>query len=451
MQDLKREKAIFLFLKNPLFISDLLKTNYIQYLASQYKVLVFSSVIDEEVSRRLASVGAESIRWTVQNPRLFAVTKFLRTACIREFSKVSSLQFYYGSPAFQNDKRAKLLRWLSAPFARWMTINFFTGLEAFLMGRSRVLEEYCKRYKPSLFVTATPGIQIFDAEIILYGKKIGIPTLATNLSWDNLTSFKCVRSRRPDYLFVWNEVLKEAAMKVHRFPAEKIFITGSMRFDKYFDKSHPLPSREDFLTSKGLNPQYPTLLFASGGRAPRQPEVLAKIISARNQKKIPWVNFLVRPHPFDDPEFYRPLAGEKDISIERLTKANKEFAPGESAKNSFINLKATLAYTEININHKSTISLESFLFDKPVINFMDPAALFQNKHYSDEGSYYYPLIREKAVFVAQNDDDLIAAINSYIKNPTRDSGNRKRVAEKFFAFQDGKSYQRNVDLLSKII
>lgn len=444
-------KTVFLFLKNPLFVSDLLKTNYINYLAEHYRVVVFSAVKDPDVDKRLLSLGVERINWKVQNPRLFAVMKFLRTACIHEFDKVSSLQFYYGSPAFQNDKRAKLLRLLSWPFAPILNNRFFTALELFFMKRSKELNGYVKKYQPSLFITATPGVQVFDAEAVLYGEKLGIPTLSTNISWDNLTSFKCVRIRKPDYLFLWNETLKEAAINIHKFRPEQLFITGSMRFDKYFDNSHPIPSRGEFLNAKGLNPDYPTILFASGGRAPRQPEVFEKILQARKENKIPYVNFLIRPHPFDEAGWYRKFAAEPDVFVERVSEQKNKFSDRGNDSEAFTNLMATLAYSDININHKSTISLESFIYDKPVVNFLDPAAKFQNKHYYDPSSYYYPLIREKAVRLAQDDEDILGAIKEYLADPKKDSANRQKLADQFYAFRDGKSYQRNVDFIEKII
>lgn len=444
-------KTVFLFLKNPLFVADLLKTNYIKYISEKYRVVVFSALNDPDIDKRLADLGVERLIWKTQNSRLFAITKFLRTACIHEFDGVSSLQFYYGSPAFQNDKRARLLRLLSWPFAPILTNKFFTALELFFMRRSAALNEYVKKYQPALFITATPGVQVFDAEAVLYGKKLGIPTLATNISWDNLTSFKCVRIRKPDHLFVWNEVLKEAAVKTHKFRPEQILVTGSMRFDKYFDDSHPIPAREEFLAVKRLNPAHRTILFASGGRAPHQPSVFKKILEMRKTNKIPYVNFLVRPHPLDNPEWYREFLGEPDIFVERLSEPKKRFFPDDSAKESFVNLKATLAYTDININHKSTISLESFIYDKPVINFLDPAAKFQNKHYYDPSSYYYPLIREGSARLVQNDEEMLTAINEYLADPKKDSANRRRVADQFYAFRDGKSYQRNVDFIEKII
>ena len=371
-------KTIFLFLKNSLFISDLLKTNYIKELAKKYRVVVFSSVPDPKI-------GVEHIQWKVQNPKLFSVTKFLRTACLHEFDDVSSLRSYYKSPAFLNFRRAKLARLLSWPFAKLLTVNFFEKLEMFFMGRSKIFEEYCRKYKPALIMVATPGIQVFDAEAILLGRKYGIPTLATNLSWDNLTSFKCVRFRRPDYIFVWNEVLKEAAIRIHNVSPDRVFVAGSMRFDRYFDKSYQLPSREEFLKSKGLNPKHKTILFATGGRSPSQRGFLEKILDARSRGDIEYTNILIRPHPFDVYDNYLEASKAPGVYLDKPVK--------EMSREDFINLKATLAYTDLNINYKSTISLESFLFDKPVINFIDPVLPFQNNAYFDETSYYHPPIR----------------------------------------------------------
>lgn len=431
-------RTVFLFLKNALFISDLVKTNYIKEISQRYRVVIFSNFNDEEVSRRLKELGVEQVVWKVQNPRLFAITKFLRTACMHEFDKVSSLRSYYNSPAFRKDKRAKILRGLSWLFAPVLTANFFTRLEMLFMGRSRLFEEYCRKYNPLLVAVATPGIQVFDAEAILLGRRAGIPTLATNLSWDNLTSFKCVRFRRPDYIFAWNEIIKDAAINIHKFDPSKVFVTGSMRFDKYFDQAYAIIPREDFLKSKELNPLHKTILFASGGRAPQQIAILEKIIDARNKGEISYTNILIRPHPFDDPDNYSQFKGLVDVSI-------------DSNRGDFVNMKSTLANTDLNINFKSTITLESFLFDKPVVNFTISSLPFQNKHYFDATSYYAPVIKGGSVLLVTSDDELIVGINKYLADPKQDSQNRQRVANQFFAFRDGLSYKRNVDFIEKII
>ena len=305
-------------------------------------------------------------------------------------------------------------------------------------------------------MTATPGIQVFDAEAIILAKKFKIPTLATNFSWDNLTAFKAVRVRKPDYLFVWNEIISEATATIHHFLPEQVYITGSVRFDKYFDDSHPIIDRDKFLRSKNLDPNKKTILFATvaSGNCPYQFTVLQEILKARRTGQLPPVNVLVRLHPFDRMENYRNLQSEPDFHLEkagREVKIQSGDTRIEMDQADFINLKSTLAHTDININYKSTISLESFIFDKPVINFIDPTAPFQNRYYYEKGSYYYPLVKENAVKVAVDNAELIDFIKIYLADSKIGSASRQKISNDFFAFQDGLSYKRNVDFLEFVI
>ncbi|MDP3764346.1 MAG: CDP-glycerol glycerophosphotransferase family protein [bacterium] len=452
-------KTVFLFLKNSLFISDLLKTNYIKYLSEKYRVVIFSNTISLEsvqAGEYFSSPNVEYVNWRVQNPKLFAIFKFLRMACMHELDRLPSMKIYYNSRPFRRDKRARLLRFLSWPLAPLLTIDFFTKLETIFTCHVSLFQDYVKKYQPVLVITATPGIQVFDAEAIILAKKFKILTLATNFSWDNLTAFKAVRVRKPDYLFVWNKIIQEAALAVHYFSPQRVYITGSTRFDKYFDDSHPIIDRNKFLLSKNLDPNKKTILFATvaSGNCPYQLTVLQAILKARQIGELPPVNVLVRLHPFNGGESYRDIQDEPDFYLEKAGREVK-IQSGESRiemdQADFINLKSTLAHTDININYKSTISLESFIFDKPVVNFIDPTAPFQNNYYYQEGSYYYPLVKEGAVTVAVDNNELIKIINTYLANPKIGSASRQKIANSFFASQDGSAYKRNVDFLEKIV
>ncbi len=449
-------KTVFLFLKNPLFISDLLRTRYIEYLASKYRVVVFHNLIQNESDaqhRYFTSPNIIYIPWQVQNKWIFLIFKFLRTNCLHELDDFPSMRIYYSSAMFLNDRRARLARFLSRPFARWLTIDFFTRVEKFFTRNTRIFNEYCKRYRPAAVIVATPGLQVYDAEAIILAQKRGIPTLATNFSWDNLVGFKAARLRRPDFLLVWNEVIREAALTVHRFKPERVLVTGSMRFDRYFDSSYTLPSREEFLVLKNLDPALPTILFATVG-TPYEPLLLKKIIEWRDRGEIPAINVLVRVHPFDKPERYCDISTVEQVCVDIADKVidarqnNKEIVLD---RDGFINLKSTLAYTDININYKSTISLESFIFDKPVINFVNPSRPMHNQIYYDKHSYYYPVVARSAARVTRDEEELKNAINEYLTHPQHDREARQDARRMFFAFSDGLSYKRNVDFLEKII
>ncbi len=277
-------KTVFLFLKNPLFISDLLRTDYIQYLSRKYRVVVFTSAISESSggSRYFSGPNVEYAPWRLQSPKLSAAFKRLRGAALHELNHLTGVSVYYESQAFLADKRARLLRALSYPFAPLLTINVLTKLETILTGASPAFDSYVARYRPALVMTATPGIQVFDAEAIILAKKAGIPTLATNFSWDNLTGFKAVRIRKPDFLFVWNDLVRDAAVSIHKFDPARVFVTGSARFDRYFVSKGALPSRESFIRSKGLDPFKKTILFATvGNKHPFEIDFIRMLLQAR--------------------------------------------------------------------------------------------------------------------------------------------------------------------------
>lgn len=451
-------KTIFLFLKNPLFISDLLRTDYIQYLSGKYRVVVFTSAVSESSggNRYFSGSNVEYVPWRLQSPKLSAAFKRLRGAALHELDYLTGVSVYYESQAFLADKRARLLRVLSYPFAPLLTVDTLTKLEALLTSASPLFNSYVARYRPALVMTATPGIQVFDAEAIILAKKAGVPTLATNFSWDNLTGFKAVRIRKPDYLFVWNDLVREAAVSLHRFDPKRVFVTGSTRFDRYFTAKTSLPSREQFLKSKNLDPSKKTILFATvGTKHPFEIDFIRALLQARTRRELPETNILIRLHPFDKIERYGEF---RDLSNVRVEPAGKRVETGkvgitqtEIDDDDFANLKATLMYTDININYKSTISLESCLFGKPVINFIDPTKPFQNRYYYEEASYYRPLVKYGAVRVVRDRKELLLAVRTYLDHPERDRGNRDRVADLYIPYRDGLSYKRAVDFIARII
>ena len=451
-------KTIFLFIRNAILMSDLLRTDYIKYLSQKYRVVVFTPFLGEEEARMgnyFASTNVIYKKWNGKNVKTLAKFKFLRTACMRELNFVSSIDIFYSSDRFLKDKRARLARFLSGPLAPLMTNDFFTKLESFFVRVPPEFKQYCETYKPSLVITATPGIQLYEAEAIILAKKMGLKTLATNFSWDNLMSFKSSRLRRPDYLFCWNDIIRESALKIHGFNPARVFVAGSMRFDRYFKESDVLPGREEFLRGKNLDPRHPTVLFATASKNLNfNLTILRDLLALRSAGEIPYSNILLRLHPIDDPKTYKEFKKEPDFCIEEAGRKITTPTGGEVVemrREDFVNLKATLAHTEINVNFKSTISLESFLLGKPVINYLDLTQPLLNKIYYDEHSYYRPIVKEGAVRISKNKDDLKAMINDYLADPSLDEAARERVAKKYIPFRDGLSFKRNVDLIEKII
>ena len=437
-------KSVFLVIPNQVFLSDLLRTNYIKYLADRYRVVVLNPLFDAAEAENRGYLQAPNIIYIkreLENSRFWSRMKFLRVALVNEFDYLTSIRHFYKRPNYLQNWKRRLVRVLGRPFAKLLTANFFTKWEFRKLPHSPSFGELLGQYKPSLLITATPGFSPFEAELILMAKREGLSTIAVDFSWDNLT-MNSKHIRKTDYLVAWNEVMKREAIDIHKYLPEKIFVSGTPRFDPYFAEDRNDPGRNKFLLSKGLNPEYKTIFHTTVTKAyPFQKKYINDLIKLRDAKKIPYVNFLIRIHPLDLIENYSEFTNIADFCIEKS---------GEDVEMSYadlLNLKYSLKYTDLNINYASTITIEACIFDKPVINigYIDRFAL------AYEFNHYKPIYESGAVKLAKTDEDLPILINRYLEHPELERDQRLAIVDKYVQFTDGLSYKRSVDLLGNII
>lgn len=446
-------KTIFLVIPHFIFTSDLLRTNYIEYLSQKYKVVVITPMIGDDealADKYLRSPDIVYIKRQLENPRMWQWFKLLRIGLVNEFDHLVSVQQFYRSPNYKNNWSRRLTRFLGKPWSSFISVDFLTKVESALLPRSVSFEQCVKNYQPSLVVTATPGFDPFEAEMILLSRRAKIPTVAVNFTWDNLTT-NCKHIRKTDYLISWNETMVEEAVNLHNYSYEKIAVSGVIRFDPYFASVPNEPTRDEFLLSKGLNPDYRTLLHTTVTKAyPFQKKYIRDLMALRKNGQIPYVNLFFRIHPLDDFENYRVFFSVKDAYFE---KAGQEMVLPDGRKkiemnySDLLNLKYSLKYTDININYASTISVEACIFDKPIINIgcLDRYAQAYNFE------HYAPLCRYGAVRVVKDDADLPKFINDYLTDPVLDRESRQEIVRKYVKFTDGLSYRRSVDYLDQII
>ena len=70
-------------------------------------------------------------------------------------------------------------------------------------------------------------------------------SLVINQSWDRMVT-KGYPTVEPDYLIVWNEHMKDEAVRYLDCHPENVFVEGAAPFDFIFRKTD-IPSKEDFL------------------------------------------------------------------------------------------------------------------------------------------------------------------------------------------------------------
>lgn len=447
-------RTVFLFIPNYVYSSDCLRTLFAVSLADKMQVVIFAPM---EVITYLESKHKTPrmifIPWKVQFPRFWNLFgKLLRYSMIRKFDFEPVVK--RNREKGMRDWRRRFLRFFSYFFpSRFLDPLIFTKLETRFLPQSMLFKNYLEKYRPSLIVTPTPGFTHLDAEAIVLGKKYGLETAAINFSWDNLHNGG-VHLRYPDYLVVWNDIIKRIAIDEFGYPENRVFVSGIMRFDNYFKDENLLLTREEFLVSKGLNPREKVILITTvtKGNYPKEHSLLDDLLRAREEGLFRgYPNIYVRLHPKEEIKRFTSFSqrGLKNLIIEKA--GHQRSFEGASAiemdEEDIINLKQTLKYCDVLINYASTITLEAFVFDKPTVNIAYPEKY--NKAYSFR--HYKPLVDIRAVVLANSFDELILKTNEYLLDPTRDNLARKKILQQFVPFRDGSSYVRNVSFIEKIM
>lgn len=441
-------ETVILAIPHYIISSDLLRTKYLEYLASKYRVVVLSPLMDAEQAKGGGYFQAENviyIKRPIEHPKFWEFFKFLRISLVNQFDYLKSMRHFYKRPNYLENKKRRLLRFFGRPFSKILTADFFTRIESRLLHPSADFKKLIVEYNPSLLIIGTPGFDSWEAELILFAKKLHVPSVAVNFSWDNLT-MNCKHIRKSDYLIAWNGIMKKEAIDIHHYSPGKVFVSGTPRFDPYFTKAEDEPTREEFLKSKNLNPALKTIFHTTVTKAyPFQKKYIRDLIALRDQKKIPYVNLFIRIHPLDLPENYNEFKNVPDLYID-IAGIGGARGKVEMSYEDLLNLKYSLKYSDLNINYASTITIESCIFDVPIINigFLDRFAL------AYEFNHYEPIYKSGAVRLVKTDDELPKFINMYLDNSALDREHRKKIVADYVQFTDGLSYKRSVDLLVNI-
>lgn len=445
-------KTVFLFVANYVYSSDFLRTSYIEYLSSKYTVVVLmpSRGLREAREPYPALPNVTYLPWDVQYPWFWNIfTKFFRYSLSRKFDDEPVLQRNHA----KNLKgwRRRSLRAFSYLFPRdFFNPDRFSKWERRLLPMSRDFKKLCERYHPALIITSSPGFNPYDAEAITFAGKLSVPSAAVNFSWDNFHN-GAHSFRKPDSLILWNAIMKTEAVTMQHVSPANIHISGPIRFDSYFQGGEAV-LREEFLRSKGLDPKEQTILITTvtDGNYPLESELIRDLLEERERGAFPgFPNVFIRLHPKDSYEKYKRFESYTHTRVEEAGKRQTVDLGSrvEMDEEDITNLERTLRYADVVVNYASTITLEAFCFDKPVVNIGFPAAYLDAYTFT----HYKPIVDAGAVRVAKSLAELLEDVSRYLEAPETDRANRARIFEEFIHFKDGLSYQRSVDFLDQIV
>ena len=162
------------------------------------------------------------------------------------------------------------------------------------------IDDFIRQYKPDVLIV-TPLIEPGSPQVdyVRSARAQRIPTALCVASWDNLTN-KGLIHEPVDLVAVWNDAMKDEAVRFHGVPPETIAVTGAAAFDHWFDW-RPSTTREAFCARVGLRPDRPYLLYLCSSRfvAPNEvPFVRRWVEQIRGSSgAVREAGILVRPHP----------------------------------------------------------------------------------------------------------------------------------------------------------
>jgi CDP-glycerol glycerophosphotransferase (TagB/SpsB family) len=322
----------------------------------------------------------------------------------------------------------------------------------------RYAHELFEKYKPDLLF-APNMFSPMDFRLMRYARKRGIASVATAKSWDVLTT-KAFTRVKADKLLVFNEINKEEAIRLGDYKATQVEITGFPQFDIY-TRSEWHEGREAFYKRMGLDPERRTILFAIPGdwKTPSTKDILHALDDAIERGEMGKLQILARLHPkypdSSEKEVFKHIVMDRPGTI--LTQ-KKEFSidMGISGTYAFTftdddikHLANSILYSDVVINTESTLTLDASMLDKPVILIGYDGD--QKPGYWDsveriyERDHYRHVLKTGGAPLAKSDEELIATINTFLKDPEHLRAEREELKRRMLYKLDGEAAKRTAD------
>lgn len=306
----------------------------------------------------------------------------------------------------------------------------------------------------------------FKAEQIRYAHKLGLKTIVLPTEGLFVDEHTVIRTSghfnniKPyvDLQFSWGNFVQETILKNDILPKDKLFLTGSPRFDFYSKKFLKYEeSKDDFYNELKLKSGQPLILWATNTVyvGANHDNIRKKYIKNSNnseqfiedvlnnelmqfedqmaifkrlvQEKSNW-NFVIKIHPAEQVAPYEQLASEFPDSV--FLFYNKP-------------ITKFLAHCDILFQRNCTTANEAWMLDKPVIQT-------EIRSYPREGRIEFLESND----VVRNYDETLKTIEYYLSGGTikpEIKANREKFISAYFDKIDGNAYLRVGHLIGELL
>lgn len=305
-------------------------------------------------------------------------------------------------------------------------------------------------------MTSGIGSAGFDTvnPMVYEAQRRGLPVVAAVSNYDNVLS-RGYRGFMPALFAVWSRVMADDAMRLLGVPARRIEICGPVSFDRYFQ---PLRvDRRAYLTSRALDPDRPTILYAGGPNLLTGLHVL-RLFLTKFRPAFGECNIVMRLHP--DPRLAALPTGWCMEQIGRefhhvyISDPLRFSADTINAADDTDELHGLLKYSDVIIQHYSTLALEAAVCDLPTVYMKyDPCHYFHywstTSEWQSRQIHNQRALRRAAGREATSDDDLLKVATEYLENRQRDRDARREYALSECSYMDGRSCERLAAAISR--
>jgi len=342
-----------------------------------------------------------------------------------------------------------------------LLLRFLTRLENYLTWRLRPNDYFVELFtklKPDL-VFNTSHIHGPAGELpAKIASHLGIPVAGFVFSWDNLTS----RSRITvpyDYYFVWTEQIKKDLLRIYPYVNGKnVFVTGTPQFDFHFKENFDI-SLEQLAENIGFDPSRPYILYTTGidRHFPDEHFTVLKVIEYLDQLDMQIrPQLIVRTYVKGTSKEMWAIKDKNipDVYFPKVEWDEVMFTPAYSDLTIYSGL---LKYAALGINVASTVTLELYIYGKPVINLaydptgsnLDPLMGYYRHFLFD---HFAPVKESGGSATACSDEDLKRYMKEAFTDPEKRLGKQTKFINGMFGNSlDGRSGMRVAETLIKIL
>jgi hypothetical protein len=349
-------------------------------------------------------------------------------------------------------------RWLNRLFFFLARFRFFMNFLKWIEGKF-LYDQELEGIDPSWIdqlVLLGIGTHGSDLENILnhWARRHGKSVIHLVGNYDHLTS-KGYRGGPVDHLLVWGPAMRDDAVFYQGIAPEKIRMIGSIRYNAVISEIRL--SREEFFKSCGLDPVKKTILFAGPLGEYHYFEMLH--IFEELLKKDNRYQMIFRVYPDKSlmaSAYIRPIMTyAQSLPQVYISLSDPHYQTGskkmEVPQIEQDELWHSLQYSDVIINHFSTMGLESCLFNKPVIYLLyfpqTGYTWIQPPIYFDHGLAIHNrrMLEYGLARTASSRGELMAAIEDALSFPEKFTQERRRAVENELGPLDGKVVSRLVE------